>query len=141
MGLTFRPALPSELPEISRQWASSFEPSWPAKGDGRGITVGSMFRSLAPQLWRRSHRDLVAALLTEEGTVVEVVIADDVPSVPLGWAARANQFLHYVYVLDKARRRGLGRLLFARAAKDGAVEHTHLTAGGSALLRAMGGST
>ncbi len=141
MGLTYRPAKDTELPEISRQWAASFEPTWPAKGDTRGITVGSMFRSLAPALWRRAHRELVASLLRDEGVEVEVVTVDEAPDEPLGWMVRAGEFLHYVYVIDKARRRGLGRTLLGRARRAGASRPSHVTASGSALLRAMEGSS
>lgn len=142
MGLIFRDATPEETKEIARQWASSFEPPWPKNRDQSGITVGSPFRSLHPGLWRRAHRDLVESLLIQSS--VEVLVLEDMPTEPLGWVvydavpSSSAPTLHYVYVLDKARRRGLGRTLVARAREHGCSAHSHLTAGGAGLLRAMG---
>jgi GNAT superfamily N-acetyltransferase len=138
MGLIFRDATPEETKTITRQWASSFEPSWPKGDKTTGITVGSPFRSIHPGLWRRAHRDLVEALLIQSS--VEVLVLEDVPSEPLGWVSfdPILHELHYVYVVDKARRRGLGRMLVTRAREHGCSGQTHLTAGGAGLLRGMG---
>ncbi|MBK6920378.1 MAG: hypothetical protein IPH07_23460 [Deltaproteobacteria bacterium] len=131
MGLVIRPAENEDLKEIARQWASSFEPAWGS------ITIGSLFRHLAPHLWRRAHRALVEELVRE--CLINVLVLEEEPSVPLAWVAFDPVRLHYVYTLDKARRQGLATRLVTNVREGYTLTEapTHMTAGGSALLRAL----
>lgn len=124
-GMSIRPATQRERDEVAKQWASSFAPG------NSTVTVGSVMRTLAQKHWKRAHKMLVAYLLAESN--VHVLVLDDVPAEPLGWVVFAAEELHYVYVLDKARRCGLGRRLLEHARMFGAQFPSHMTASGRSL--------
>jgi GNAT superfamily N-acetyltransferase len=139
MALKFRDATPIERTEATRQWVASYCP-----GSGKRISIGAPGRTMTTWLWLRLHRAAVDALLVEPDTHIVVAVLDDRPLDPLGWVcwtdARTDDgksippSLHYVYVIESARRHGLGSRLIARA-PDNAVA-THATASGTALLTA-----
>lgn len=138
MGLRIRDATPSERVEAARQWVTSYCP-----GAGR-ISIGSPARTMRPWLWQRMHRGLVDALLDQPDCHVVVAVLSDRPLEPLGWAcwtdARVDDgrsiptALHYVYVVDAARRHGIGSALLARV--PAGFVPSHETASGAALLSA-----
>lgn len=124
MGVVIRAATDSERAEAAKQWTRTFTPS------AQLVTIGSQARTLTPSLWSRAHRLLVQSLLDEAR--LDVLVLDDVPTEPLGWVCYVpDEVVHYVYVLDKARRRGIGRRLLTHA---GGTRHTHHTASGAFLL-------
>lgn len=132
MGLVIRRATARELEDVSRHWVSSYAPG------NRIVTVGSTMRTLAQRLWKRAHRLLVGELLEESDC--HVLVLEEVPSEPLGWVVfrpampdREGE-VHYVYVLDKARRCGLGKRLIDHAAEFGAINPSHATASGRSLV-------
>jgi GNAT superfamily N-acetyltransferase len=140
-----RPATDSERRDCAKQWASSFTPHARKveSCEVEGVTIGSAHRSLAPFLWRRAHLALVQSLLwpslTEGGenpARLDVLVLETVPTEPLGWVCYEPETgaLHYVYVVDRARRKGLGSCLLMHAEDHGACRPTCTTASGIGLL-------
>lgn len=138
----------SERRECLRQWVSSFTPhARRVEGsEAEGITIGSQLRSLAPFMWKRAHSALVQSLLFPMSTRehgadalpprLDVLVLETVPTEPLGWVCFEPESgaLHYVYVVDRARRKGLGSCLLMHAEDHGAVRPTCTTASGLGLL-------
>lgn len=126
-----RPATPSERDEVLRQWNGSFSPGNP------NVTVGSTQRTLSLRLFKRAHKLLTMTVMAE--SEVHVVVLESVPREPLGWvcftpATNVPGDLHYVYVVEPARRKGLGTKLLSHATAFGAERPTHMTASGRALV-------
>lgn len=124
--MSIRLATSRERDDVMKQWASSFAPG------KNSVTIGSTARTILSKHWKRAHKMLVAYLLAE--SECHVLVLDDVPSEPLGWVVFVpGGELHYVYVLDKARRCGLGRRLLEHARDLGAGAPSHMTASGRSL--------
>ena len=125
MSLTIRPATPAEVLDAARQWTSSFKPHSHQFEGRRSATIGSSQRTVDIKLWS-----------------LDVIVHDTRPGTALGWVcyektdaeALAASPLHYVYVVDAARRKGLGTKLLHHAHEHDATIPTHTTAGGLALL-------
>ncbi len=141
-----RPATDSERAECARQWVSSFSPH--ARmidgADIQGVTIGSQHRALAPYLWKRAHAGLVREMLSPTAAALagalpprlDVLVLDTMPAEPLGWVCFEPETgaVHYVYAVDRARRKGIGSRLLEHAAQHGATRPTCTTASGLGLL-------
>ncbi len=132
--VTIRPATPSERDEALRQWTSSFSPGNP------NVTVGSTQRTLSLRLFKRAHKLLAQTVMAE--SEVHVIVLSSVPREPLGWvcftsATNVPGDIHYLYVVEPARRKGLGSLLLNHATAFGAERSSHMTASGRALASVL----
>lgn len=140
MGLTIRDATATERTDIARLWCKSYAPA------SAHVTIGSEARTLESWAFRRAHRAFVDALLAESDVHVLVVVLDEIPTEPLAWVcwqdAREGEHntptsLHYVYVTERARRKGLARRLVSKVPSG--WHASHMTASGRALQQALAG--
>lgn len=133
--IELRPPKPSEIRDIEKLWVNSFCPRslQEEHGGAKYVRVGYFSgRGVARHVWMQAHREYVTRRLERDLLIVADYggdLAGFVSFSPPG-DGRSDTTLHYLYVLNSGRRRGIGSRLYKAVRKHGGdapIRTTHTT--------------
>ena len=102
--IQLREARPDELSHVIDSWARSY------------ARFSKIPHDIAPHVWHRLYRVGIRDILSEPDTRVVVATLSDLPDEVIGWVCWTTFVdhplnLHYVFVKQEARRRGIASRL------------------------------
>ncbi len=122
--IAFRAAVPADLGLVYSSWLKSY---W----DARPMALAHVARALF--FSDSGHHGVIDRLLPRSTVTVAHPPGD--PDEIYGWLCSSERALHYLYVKELWRRKGVARGLLAFAEYGPAIRCSHLT---SAFLEALG---
>lgn len=116
MGPLIRDATDRERTDIAAIWRAAFSPKCVKRWRDRYVKIGDL--ELNRGLWGLAFGWLVGHLLERDHVAVV-----DIGGEMVGWVCYSDDEVHFVWVIDHARDRGLGKMLREHAGHE---KITHL---------------
>lgn len=143
MTFGLRQMRPEERPFVAGNWRRYVlrrASRMPERGHGSRIREGQRYVHgghgvwFDPEVWAPLYASTIDALLD---TATAIVAFDNrEPDEPVGFAVASSETLHFVFVLEAGRRRGIGTALLGAVTHGRDLKVSHLTKAGEALLGA-----
>jgi GNAT superfamily N-acetyltransferase len=104
IGIATRPAVADDLAFVFSTWLKGYRYG---SSFGRGGMRNSVFYP--------AHREILEAILGREATDVLIASVADTPGIDVGYLVYEPNVLHWLYVKESFRRRGIARMLLLAA--------------------------